>query len=184
MSDSQAQQLKAAGLDYYNHNIDTSPNYYPKVITTRTFQDRLDTLQKVRDAGIAVCCGGILGLGETITDRFEFLQVLSNLDPQPESVPVNQLMPVAGTPLADAPPVQSFDLVRLIATARILMPKTVIRLTAGRLSMSDELQAMCFFAGANSIFIGDTLLTEGNPECARDEQLLANLGMNLSAATV
>lgn len=173
----QARTLKEAGLDYYNHNIDTSPSYYPNVITTRCFQDRLDTLENVRQAGINVCCGGIVGLGETQADRIEFLATLANLDSPPESVPINRLIPVAGTPLANANPVEGLEVVRTIATARILMPKSEIRLTAGRTDMSDELQALCFFAGANSIFIGDTLLTKSNPELNKDTILLNKLGI-------
>lgn len=173
----QAKKLKEAGLDYYNHNIDTSPSYYPKVTTTRCFQDRLDTLENVRQAGINVCCGGIVGLGETREDRIEFLATLANLDAPPESVPINRLIPVAGTPLANANPVEGLEVVRTIASARILMPKSEIRLTAGRTEMSDELQALCFFAGANSIFIGDTLLTKANPGLSKDAVLLEKLGL-------
>ncbi len=178
LSSDQAQKLKAAGLDYYNHNIDTSPTYYEKVVTTRCFQDRLDTLTNVREAGINVCCGGILGLGESREDRIEFLLTLANLETPPESVPINRLIPVEGTPLAQANPVEGIELVRTIATARIIMPKSVVRLTAGRTEMSDELQALCFFAGANSIFIGDVLLTEANPQLTRDTNLLEKLGMH------
>lgn len=178
LSTEQAQKLKAAGLDYYNHNIDTSPTYYEKVVTTRCFQDRLDTLTNVREAGINVCCGGILGLGESREDRIEFLLTLANLETPPESVPINRLIPVEGTPLAQANPVEGIELVRTIATARIIMPKSVVRLTAGRTEMSDELQALCFFAGANSIFIGDVLLTEANPQLSRDTHLLEKLGMH------
>lgn len=173
----QAQCLKEAGLDYYNHNIDTSPSYYEKVVTTRSFSDRLDTLDNVREAGINVCCGGILGLGETREDRIEFLQTLANMPTPPESVPINRLIPVAGTPLAKAEPVEGIELVRTIATARILMPKSVIRLTAGRSDMSDELQALCFYAGANSVFIGDKLLTEENPQRIKDKALFNKLGL-------
>lgn len=173
----QAESLKAAGLDYYNHNIDTSPSYYDKVVTTRTFADRLQTLEHVREAGINVCCGGILGLGETQADRIEFLMTLANMDPPPESVPINRLMPVAGTPLAKAQPIDGLEIVRTIATARIIMPSSVIRLTAGRTEMSDELQALCFFAGANSVFIGNKLLTEDNPALNKDHQLFEALGM-------
>ncbi len=173
----QAKALKDAGLDYYNHNIDTSPSYYPKVTTTRCFQDRLNTLENVRQAGINVCCGGIVGLGETREDRIEFLATLANLDTPPESVPINRLIPVEGTPLAKANPVEGLEVVRTIASARILMPKSAIRLTAGRTEMSDELQALCFFAGANSIFIGDTLLTESNPELNKDSVLMNKLGL-------
>jgi biotin synthase len=177
----QAEALKEAGLDYYNHNIDTSPSYYEKVVTTRQFSDRLETLQNVRDAGINVCCGGILGIGETRNDRIEFLQTLANLPTPPESVPINKLIPVAGTPMANAEPVDGLELVRTIATARILMPTSAIRLTAGRTSMSDELQALCYFSGANSVFIGDKLLTEDNPEWVKDKQLFTKLGVTATA---
>lgn len=180
LSKEQALELKTAGLDYYNHNIDTSPSYYEKVVTTRKFSDRLDTLDNVRHAGINVCCGGILGLGETREDRIEFLLTLANLDEPPESVPINRLIPVAGTPLANAAQVEGIELVRTIATARILMPKSAVRLTAGRTEMSDELQAMCFFAGANSVFIGDKLLTEVNPQREKDNRLFDKLGLNAS----
>jgi biotin synthase len=182
LSQDQAVVLKEAGLDFYNHNIDTSPSYYEKVITTRTFSDRLDTLERVREAGISVCCGGILGLGETREDRIEFLQTLANLETPPESVPINRLIPVEGTPLADAKQVEGIELVRTIATARILMPNSIVRLTAGRTEMSDELQALCFFAGANSIFIGDKLLTEANPKMNKDAQLFAKLGVEACVA--
>ncbi len=173
----QAEDLKEAGLDYYNHNIDTSPSYYDKVVTTRKFSDRLDTLNTVREAGINVCCGGILGLGETREDRIEFLLTLANMDTPPESVPINRLIPVEGTRLANSKQVEGIELVRTIATARILMPKSVIRLTAGRTEMSDELQALCFFAGANSVFIGDKLLTEENPQRQKDKILFNKLGV-------
>lgn len=181
LTPTQASELKDAGLDYYNHNIDTSPSYYQKVVTTRQYQDRLDTLNTVREAGIHVCCGGILGLGETREDRIEFLQTLANLPIPPESVPINQLIPVEGTPLAKVEPVEGFELVRTIATARLIMPNSVIRLTAGRTEMSDELQALCFFSGANSVFIGDKLLTEANPQREKDKQLFAKLGLNTNA---
>ena len=177
LSPQQASELKDAGLDYYNHNIDTSPSYYEKVVTTRQFSDRLDTLDNVRNAGINVCCGGIVGLGETRQDRIEFLMTLANLDTPPESVPINRLIPVAGTPLASAQPVEGLELVRTIATARILMPNSAVRLTAGRTEMSDELQALCFFAGANSVFIGDKLLTESNPQREKDRVLFEKLGL-------
>jgi len=177
LSKEQAVALKSAGLDYYNHNIDTSPSYYKKVSTTRTIEDRLNTLDEVRDAGINVCCGGILGLGETTADRIEFLMTLANLKEPPESVPINRLIPVSGTPLAKATPADGIELVRTIATARILMPKSVVRLTAGRTEMSDELQALCFFAGANSIFVGDKLLTEENPGRNKDDDLFKKLGL-------
>lgn len=177
LSPEQAKCLKDSGLDYYNHNIDTSPSYYEKVVTTRKFSERLDTLNNVRDAGINVCCGGILGLGETRDDRIEFLYTLANMDTPPESVPINRLIPVEGTPLAKAQPVEGIELVRTIATARILMANSVIRLTAGRTEMSDELQALCYYAGANSVFIGDKLLTEENPQRAKDKILFNKLGL-------
>ncbi|KTD15680.1 Biotin synthase [Legionella gratiana] len=173
----QASSLKEAGLDFYNHNIDTSPSYYEKVVTTRKFSDRLETLNHVRAAGISVCCGGILGLGETREDRIEFLLTLANMEAPPESVPINRLIPVEGTPLAQSKQVEGVELVRTIATARILMPKSMIRLTAGRTEMNDELQALCYFAGANSVFIGDKLLTEENPQRAKDKILFNKLGL-------
>jgi biotin synthase len=174
----QAQQLREAGLDYYNHNIDTSPEYYGKIITTRDFQDRLDTLEAVREAGMRVCCGGIVGMGETVRDRARMLQVLANLPQQPDSVPINQLVAVPGTPLADQAPIDPFDFARTIAVARILMPRSAVRLSAGRERMSDELQALAFFAGANSIFYGEKLLTTGNPDVEHDRLLLTRLGMH------
>jgi biotin synthase len=173
----QAKELRDAGLDYYNHNIDTSPEFYEKIITTRDFQDRLDTLEAVREAGMNVCCGGIVGMGETTKDRARMLQVLANLDQHPESVPINQLVAVPGTPLANQSPIDPFDFVRTIAVARILMPKSAVRLSAGREQMSDELQALAFFAGANSIFYGEKLLTTGNPDVEHDRELLERLGM-------
>ncbi len=173
----QAQQLKDAGLTAYNHNLDTSPSYYDKIITTRTYQDRLDTIRAVSDAGISVCCGGILGLGETLSDRLEMLQTLAQLNPPPESIPINCLIPISGTPLENATPIEPLELVRMIATTRILFPRSMVRLSAGRTEMSDELQAMCFFAGANSIFTGAVLLTAPNPERSEDERLLDRLGM-------
>jgi biotin synthase len=181
LSAEQACTLKTAGLDFYNHNIDTSPSYYEKVVTTRTFSDRLDTLDHVRQAGINVCCGGIVGLGETQADRIEFLQTLANLETPPESVPINRLIPVEGTPLAHAEPVEGIELVRTVATARILMPTSAVRLTAGRTEMSDELQALCFLAGANSVFIGEKLLTEANPQRDRDHRLFEKLGLTAAA---
>ena len=181
LSATQASTLKDAGLDYYNHNIDTSPSYYASVVTTRKFSDRLETLENVRQAGINVCCGGIVGLGETRDDRIEFLLTLANLATPPESVPINRLIPVEGTPLAKAQPVDGLELVRTIATARILMPTSMVRLTAGRTEMSDELQAMCFFAGANSVFIGDKLLTEANPQLEKDALLFSKLGLSACA---
>lgn len=177
LSAEQAETFKEAGLDYYNHNIDTSPTYYDKVVTTRSFDDRLNTLSKVSQAGIKVCCGGILGLGETTDDRIEFLMTLANMDSPPESVPINRLVPIEGTPLYDAKSVSGIEIVRTIASARILMPKSKIRLTAGRLSMSDELQALCFFAGANSVFIGSRLLTTDNPLGEKDRALFDTLGL-------
>jgi biotin synthase len=173
----QAVKLKQAGLDYYNHNIDTSPEYYGSIITTRTFADRLETLAHVREAGMAVCCGGILGIGESERDRASMLRELANLPAHPESVPINMLMQVEGTPLAKSKRVDPIDLVRTIAVARILMPKSVVRLSAGREGMTDEAQALCFMAGANSIFVGAKLLTTPNPEKSRDEALIARLGM-------
>ena len=173
----QAKELREAGLDYYNHNIDTSPEFYDKIITTRDFQDRLDTLEAVREAGMNVCCGGIVGMGETTKDRARMLQVLANLPQHPESVPINQLVAVPGTPLANQSPTDPFDFVRTIAVARVLMPKSAVRLSAGREQMSDELQALAFFAGANSIFYGEKLLTTGNPDVEHDRELLERLGM-------
>ena len=177
LSDRQADQLAEAGLDYYNHNIDTSPEYYDQVITTRTFQDRIDTLEKVREAGMKVCCGGIVGMGEKVDDHVGFLLALANMRPPPESVPINALMPIEGTPLGDSAAVEPLDFVRLIAVARILMPKSYVRLSAGRENMSDEMQALCFLAGANSIFVGDELLTTNNPGNDKDAKLIEALGM-------
>ena len=173
----QAQRLKDAGLDYYNHNIDTSESYYAEIITTRSFQDRLNTLDAVRASGMKVCCGGIIGMGESVADRAGMLRVLANLDPQPESVPINQLVRVPGIPLAGGGSVDPFDFVRVIAVARIVMPASHVRLSAGRDEMSDELQALCFLAGANSIFYGEKLLTTGNPDTERDQALFARLGI-------
>ncbi len=173
----QAQRLKAAGLTAYNHNLDTSPEYYAQVITTRTYRDRLATIKAVSDAGISVCCGGILGMGESVSDRLALLAALDELDPVPESIPINCLMPMPGTPLADVPPVDPIDLVRMVATTRILFPQSTVRLSAGRVRMSDELQALCLMAGANSIFTGAVLLTAANPGEDADQQLLARLGM-------
>lgn len=172
-----ARVLAEAGLDYYNHNIDTSERFYPEVVTTRCFADRLETLENVRKAGIKVCAGGILGLGETQEDRIDMLVTLANLPSPPESVPINMLIPIPGSKLADAIPVDPIAFVRIIALARILMPRSQVRLSAGRTNMTDELQALCFFAGANSIFVGDRLLTAANPETDRDCRLLARLGM-------
>jgi len=171
----QARELAAAGLDYYNHNLDTSAEYYEKIISTRTYQDRLDTLQAVRDAGMNVCCGGIIGMGEGPQDRAGLLHTLATLPEHPESVPINQLVRVEGTPLADAADLDPFEFVRTIAVARILMPRAHVRLSAGRGEMSDELQALCFLAGANSIFYGEKLLTTGNPDTADDRRLFERL---------
>jgi len=171
----QAVELKAAGLDYYNHNLDTSPQYYEKIISTRTYQDRLDTLQAVRDAGMKVCCGGIVGMGEEPSDRAELLHILATLPAHPDSVPINQLVRVAGTPLEGAAQLDPFDFVRTVAVARILMPRCHVRLSAGRGEMSDELQALCFLAGANSIFYGEKLLTTGNPDTEEDQNLFRRL---------
>jgi biotin synthase len=183
LTPTQAIELKNAGLDYYNHNIDTSPEYYDKVITTRTFQDRLDTLEAVREAGLKVCCGGILGMGETTTDRAKMLLTLANLPVHPESVPINQLVQIPGTPLHGREGVDPFDFVRTIAVARLMMPAAHVRLSAGRETMSDELQALCFMAGANSMFYGEKLLTTGNPDVARDQKLFARLGLTAEAAS-
>jgi biotin synthase len=177
LSDSDVARLKDAGLDYYNHNIDTSERYYSEIITTRTFADRIDTLARVRDAGIKVCSGGIVGMGETAEDRVDMLVALANLPEHPESVPINQLMPIPGTPLANVEALHPIEFVRTIALARIMMPRSVVRLSAGRTAMTDEMQALCFFAGANSMFVGDTLLTAGNPGEDADAQLFARLGL-------
>ena len=175
VNETQARELKAAGLDYYNHNLDTSADYYEKIITTRTYQERLDTLTAVREAGMNVCCGGIVGMGEQPQDRAELLHTLATLPVHPESVPINQLVRVPGTPLADVAGIDPFDFVRMIAVARILMPRAHVRLSAGRGEMSDELQALCFLAGANSIFYGEKLLTTGNPDTADDRALFERL---------
>jgi biotin synthase len=174
----QAMRLKEAGLDYYNHNLDTSPEFYGEIITTRTYQDRLDTLAKVRDAGINVCCGGIVGMGEGPDDRVGMIHALATLPSHPESVPINMLVQVEGTPLSGASKIDSFDFVRTIAVARITMPKSMVRLSAGREDMSDETQALCLLAGANSIFFGPKLLTTANPAQDRDLALLSRLGMS------
>jgi biotin synthase len=178
----QAQRLRDAGLDYYNHNLDTSPEFYGQVITTRTYQDRLDTLAHVRAAGINVCSGGILGMGESRRDRARLLQELANLPKHPDSVPINLLVQIEGTPLFGAAKLDPFEFVRTIAVARILMPGSYVRLSAGRSQMTDELQALCFFAGANSIFYGDRLLTTGNPEADHDQALFARLGLQMEEA--
>jgi biotin synthase len=177
LSDAQTLRLKEAGLDYYNHNLDTSPEFYGDVITTRTYQDRLDTLQRVRDAGIHVCCGGILGMGEAREDRVGLFQQLANQPRHPESVPINLLVKVEGTPLANAGALDPIEFVRSIAVARILMPASHVRLSAGREAMSDEMQALCFLAGANSIFYGEKLLTTPNPAADKDRLLFARLGL-------
>ena len=177
----QARELKDAGLDYYNHNLDTSEAFYGEIITTRTYQDRLDTLAAVRDAGLNVCCGGILGMGESETDRLQLLLTLATMPQHPESVPINQLVQVEGTPLHGLPPLDPLELVRTIATARLLMPKSYLRLSAGRTDMSDAVQALCFLAGANSIFYGEKLLTTPNPGRSRDEELFARLGLRPEA---
>jgi len=177
LSDKQAKRLKEAGLDYYNHNLDTSPEFYGDIITTRTYQDRLDTLAHVRNAGINVCCGGILGMGETREDRVGLLQQLANQTPHPESVPINMLVRVTGTPLQDSPDLDVLEFVRTIAVARVLMPKSYVRLSAGREQMSEEMQALCFLAGANSVFYGEKLLTTPNPNEQHDRELFAKLGV-------
>lgn len=174
----QAQQLKEVGLDFYNHNLDTSPEFYQKITSTRTYQDRLDTLEHVRNSGINVCCGGIMGMGESRVDRIEFLLQLANLPKPPESVPINRLVPVAGTPLGETPPLDNFEFIRTIAVARIMMPSARIRLSAGRESMSEEMQALCFMAGANSIWLGNKLLTVANKEKDQDWQMFEKFGLH------
>lgn len=173
----EAAKLKEAGVTAYNHNIDTSPEHYTNIVSTHTFQDRLNTLRHVQDAGMSVCSGGILGLGETTDDRLKMLEILSNFNPQPESVPINSLVPIPGTPLAESQGVDSFEVIRMIALARIAIPGAKVRLSAGRKQMSEELQTLCFFAGANSIFYGDKLLTTGNPQSQADLALLKKLGL-------
>ncbi|MDR0481486.1 MAG: biotin synthase BioB [Gallionellaceae bacterium] len=173
----QAERLRAAGLDYYNHNLDTAPDFYGAIISTRDYQDRLDTLENVRNAGINVCCGGIVGMGENLAQRAGLIAQLANMEPYPESVPINNLVRVAGTPLEHAQTLDPLDFVRTIAVARITMPRARVRLSAGRQQMSDAVQALCFLAGANSIFYGDQLLTTGNPEIEKDRALLDKLGM-------
>ena len=177
LSPDQAQQLKDAGLDYYNHNVDSSEEYYQEIITTRQYQDRLDTLGVVQDAGLNVCSGGIIGMGEKLMDRAGMLQTLANMSPHPQSVPINQLVQVEGTPLDGAEKLDPFDFIRTIAVARIVMPGSYIRLSAGREEMSEEIQAMCFMAGANSMFYGEKLLTTPNPASNNDRALLDRLGM-------
>ena len=184
LTESQAQRLAEAGLTAYNHNLDTSKTFYGKIISTRTFEDRLTTLSRVRKAGITVCSGGIIGMGESLDDRAGMLMTLANLEPQPESVPINALVATPGTPLADRPPVDPVEFVRMIATARILMPKTKVRLSAGRLELSREAQLLCFLAGANSIFYGEKLLTTGNPDIEADQALLRAAGFKPTLGTV
>ena len=179
IGDDEAVKLKAAGVTAYNHNIDTSPDFYPRIVSTHTFQDRVDTIRAVQRSGMSVCSGGIIGMGESADDRLRMLEVLSEFDPQPESVPINCLMAMPGTPLADAPPVDIFELVRLVAVARIAIPRARVRLAAGRTRITREGQALCFFAGANSIFFGDKLLTAENPAATADVKLLRELGLNL-----
>jgi biotin synthase len=174
---SEAEKLKDAGVTAYNHNIDTSPEHYPNIVTTHTFQDRLNTIRHAQDAGMSICCGGILGLGETTEDRLKMLEVISGFNPQPESVPINSLMPMPGTPLAEKQGVDVFELVRIIALARLAVPRAKVRLSAGRTQLSEEAQALCFFAGANSIFYGDKLLTAKNPAIEKDLALIDRLGM-------
>jgi biotin synthase len=178
LTDSQAERLAVAGLTAYNHNLDTSPEHYERIISTRTFQERLETLQRVRRAGITMCCGGIIGMGESLTDRASLLQVLATMEPHPESVPINALVAVEGTPLEEQPPVDPLELVRMVATARILMPHSRVRLSAGREDLNREAQILCLLAGADSIFYGDTLLTTGNPDVAADRELLAAAGVS------
>ena len=177
LSDQQAERLAEAGLTAYNHNLDTSPEHYERIISTRTYQERLETLQRVRRTGVTLCCGGIIGMGETVRDRASMLQVLASMNPHPESVPVNGLVAVEGTPLEDQAPFEPLELVRMVATARILMPQSRVRLSAGRESISREAQILCLQAGADSIFYGDTLLTTGNPDVEADRQLLADAGV-------
>lgn len=177
LADGQAERLAEAGLDFYNHNLDTSPEYYADIITTRTWNDRIETLARVRGAGIQICCGGIIGMGEGRSDRIGLLTELARLSPHPESVPINHLVQVSGTPLSGSEPLDGIEFVRAIATARLIMPRSVVRLSAGRESMSSELQALCFLAGAGSIFVGDELLTTPNPELASDTRLFETLGL-------
>lgn len=177
LTDQAARQLREAGVTAYNHNLDTSPEFYPQIVTTHTFQERLDTIRAVQRAGMSVCCGGIIGMGETVTDRLRMVEVLTSFEPPPESVPINCLMAMPGTPLEEQPPVDVFELVRLVATTRIALPRSKVRLSAGRSRLSREAQALCFFAGANSIFYGNKLLTAQNPEADADRELLQDLGL-------
>lgn len=183
LKEGQAERLKEAGLDYYNHNLDTAPEYYGNVVGSHTYADRLDTLKKVRDAGINVCCGGIVGMGEERRHRAGLIAQLANMDPQPESVPINQLVQIEGVPLHGAPSLDPFEFVRIVAVARLTMPKSYVRLSAGRQELGEGIQVLCFLAGANSIFYGDTLLTTENPEKSSDQALLARIGMKPQAAT-
>tara|TARA_Y100001978_G_scaffold195200_1_gene203162 strand:+ start:869 stop:1876 length:1008 start_codon:yes stop_codon:yes gene_type:complete len=180
LNEQQALKLAKAGLTAYNHNLDTSPEYYQNIITTRTYQDRLDTLKRVRDAGINICCGGIIGLGESDKDRASLLQVLSNMNPHPESVPINALVAIEGTQLENSKEVDSLEMIRMVATARILMPRSKVRLSAGRENLSKEAQILCFQCGANSIFYGDELLTTSNPACETDRKLLEEVGLSFN----
>lgn len=177
LNDEQIEQLEAAGLDYYNHNLDSSPEFYSKIVTTHTYQDRLETLHRIAKANIKICCGGIIGMGESRKDRIAMLAQLANLPKHPESVPINRLVPIKGTPLENAPALDDFEFIRTVAVARIMLPKSYIRLAAGRATMNDVMQACCFFAGANSIFYGDKLLTTANPEIAKDIDLFRRLGI-------
>jgi len=179
----EARKLKAAGVTAYNHNINTSPEFHREIVSTHTFQNRLDTIAAVQQSGMSVCCGGIIGMGESEADRLRMLEVLSNFDPAPDSVPINCLMPMPGTPLAEQPPVDIFELVRLVAVTRIALPKARVRLAAGRTRISREGQALCFFAGANSIFYGDKLLTAKNPAADVDVGLLRELGLHVESIT-
>jgi biotin synthase len=181
LKEGQAEALAEAGLDYYNHNLDTSPEFYGAIVSTRAYRDRLETLERVRAAGMRVCCGGIVGMGESRRDRAALIAQLSSLDPQPESVPINDLVRVEGTPLANAEPLDELEFVRTVAAARIAMPKAHVRLSAGRERMSDAMQALCFLAGANSVFYGERLLTTPNPGKPRDRALFERLGLRISA---
>jgi biotin synthase len=183
LKDGQAERLRDAGLDYYNHNLDTAPDFYGEIISTRDYRDRLDTLERVRAAGVRVCCGGIVGMGESRAQRAGLIAQLANLDPYPESVPINNLVQVEGTPLYGGEAIDPFEFVRTIAAARITMPRAMVRLSAGRQQMGDGIQALCFHAGANSIFYGEKLLTTGNPDVAADQALFERLGLHAGADT-
>lgn len=184
LDEAQTEALKSAGLDYYNHNLDTSPEHYGEIITTRTYEDRLETLARVRESGMKVCCGGILGMGESRRDRASMLQQLANMPQHPESVPINMLVKIEGTPMADTSDIEPFEFIRTVAVARILMPKARVRLSAGRTEMTDEMQAWCFYAGANSVFYGDALLTTDNPQTQSDRALFAKLGLSFSESDI